>query len=68
MKTGTRIRGIYSINSKTVIHPALALRPSRVPENVGLNKKLYSHRKYGVGVTERSQPKGVRAKMRQRKL
>jgi len=44
------------------IHPALALRPSFVPENVGVgekgvNEKLYYHQNQGFSVIERRQPK-----------
>jgi hypothetical protein len=54
------------------IHPALVLRPGCVLEKVGVNKKrrtkIYSHQKLGVSVLGRSQPKGVKQQMRERKL
>jgi len=45
----------------------LVLRPSSVPERVGVNqndaiKKWYSNRKYGVGGTEHNQLKDAKAK------
>jgi hypothetical protein len=53
--------------------PALILRPSYVLEKVGANKKgvnqkWYSHQKQRVSVIECSQPKGVKPKMKERKL
>jgi hypothetical protein len=38
-----------------------------IADKVGVNKKSYSHQKYGVCVTESSQPKGVKKKTRERK-
>ena len=48
-----------------VIHSALVLPPSFVPE-VGVNKK--GGIPIGVSTIERSQPKGVKPKIRWRKL
>jgi hypothetical protein len=56
------------------VHPALAVSSSSVPKKVGINQKgankKYSHKNnwVGVNVTERSQPKGAKGKMKDSKL
>ena len=55
------------------IHLALVLRPSCVPEKLGvkkrgLNRKWCFNQKWGVSVTGHSQPKDVKPKMRERVL
>ena len=49
-------------------HRGLVLRPNCVPEKVGVNHNWYSDHKQGIRVTERSQPNGVKPKMRVCKL
>lgn len=56
-----------------LIHPAPDVCRSCVLENVGVNKKgvnqkWYSHQIYGLSVIEHSQAKGVKSRMRGRKL
>ena len=60
---------------KFPLNEALVLGPSFVPEKkkMGLNKeganqKWYSHNKQEFSVIERSQPEGVKPKMRERRL
>jgi len=50
------------------VHPDPVLRSTCVPENVGVNKKLYPHKKQRLQQMQIYQPKGVKTVMRKRKL
>jgi len=39
-----------------------------VPENVGVNQKVYSQHKYGFNIIQSGQPKGLKQRMNKRKL
>jgi hypothetical protein len=50
-----KAKGVLNHNTNIFsVHPVLVLRHSYVPEKVNVNKKSYSHQKYGVSVIESS--------------